>query len=149
MLCKGFTSAATFVPTGITETVWASRRRRPRKWTTTSVWSVNGARRAAQRSCTASVKHHMMSLSKELQECVCVCVCASYCFCGNMFICFEVCNKYIKTNYMTEQSAKVVIQPKYSDLVIKGDVFGKKFTRLHRETEAEPQSDCNHRNEQR
>lgn len=62
--------AATCVPTGITETVWASQKRRPKRWTTTSVWSVNEARRAAQRSCTASVRHHTTSPSKELRVCV-------------------------------------------------------------------------------
>lgn len=66
-LCGGSTSAVTCVPTGITANVLASQRRRPRRWTTTSVWSVNEARKAAQRSCTASVRHHTTSPSKELR----------------------------------------------------------------------------------
>lgn len=76
-LSTGSTLAATCVQTGITGTVWASQRRRPRRWTTTSVWSVNGVRRAAQRSCTASVRRRTTSPSKELQECVCVCLCVT------------------------------------------------------------------------
>lgn len=76
----------TFVPTGIMGTVWASQRRRPKKWMTTYVWSVNEARRAAQRSCTASVRHHMTSPSKELRGRVCACVCVCVCMC----VCFVV-----------------------------------------------------------
>lgn len=70
VLCTGSTLAATCVLTGITENAWVSQRRRPRRWTTTSVWSVNGARRAAQKSCTASVRRHTMSPSKEMHDCV-------------------------------------------------------------------------------
>lgn len=61
---SGSTSAATCAPTGITATAWASRKRRPRRWTTTSVWSANGASRAAPRSCTASVRRRTTSPSK-------------------------------------------------------------------------------------
>jgi len=53
--------------------VWGSQRRRPRRWTTTSVWSVNGVKRPAQRSCTASVRRRTTSPSK--------CLCPSLCFC--------------------------------------------------------------------
>lgn len=65
---EGSTLAATCVPTGITENVWASQKRRRRRWTTTSAWSVNGVRRAARKSSTASVKLPMMSPSKCPQE---------------------------------------------------------------------------------
>lgn len=46
----------------------ASRKRRLRRWTTTSVWSVNRVRRAAQKSSTASVKLRMTSPSKSLED---------------------------------------------------------------------------------
>lgn len=65
---EGSTLAATCVPTGITENVWASQKRRRRRWTTTSAWSVNGVRKAAQKSSTASVKLPMMSPSKCPEE---------------------------------------------------------------------------------
>lgn len=49
--------------TGIMESVWASPRKRPRRWTTTSVQNVNELRREAQRSSTASAELHTTSPS--------------------------------------------------------------------------------------
>lgn len=49
--------------TGIMESVWASPRKRPRRWTTTSVQNVNELRREAQRSSTASAELHTTSHS--------------------------------------------------------------------------------------
>lgn len=69
-LCEGSTSAVTCAPTGITGSVWASRKRRPRRWTTTSVWSVKRVRRAARKSSTASVRLPTTSPSKCLEEIV-------------------------------------------------------------------------------
>lgn len=63
-LCQGSTLAVTYAPTGIMENVWASRKRRPRRWTTTSVWSAKRVRRAARRSSTASARPPMTSPSK-------------------------------------------------------------------------------------
>lgn len=49
--------------TGIMASVWASPRKRPRRWMTTSVQNVNELRRAAQRSSTASAEPHTTSRS--------------------------------------------------------------------------------------
>lgn len=65
LCCEGFISVATCVQTGIMATAWESQKRRQRRWTTISASSVNEAKRVTRRSCTASVRLHMMSLSKE------------------------------------------------------------------------------------
>lgn len=65
-------SAVTCAPTGSTERVWASQRKRPRSWRTLcattvgAVRSQEGAAAAALRSCTASAERHTTSHSSTL-----------------------------------------------------------------------------------
>lgn len=55
-VAAGSTLVVTSALTGIMESVWASPRKRPRRWMTTSVQNVNALRREAQRSSTASAE---------------------------------------------------------------------------------------------
>lgn len=55
-VAAGSTLVVTSALTGIMESVWASLRKRPRRWMTTSVQNVNELRREAQRSSTASAE---------------------------------------------------------------------------------------------
>lgn len=62
-LVTGFILDVISVQTGTMVSVWASQRRRPKKWMIISVWNVKERRKAAQRNCTASAEHHTMSPS--------------------------------------------------------------------------------------
>lgn len=74
-MVTGFILDVIFVQTGTMVSVWASQRRRPKKWMIISVWNVKEHRKAAQRNCTASAEHHTMSPSTSCVFFFCCCCC--------------------------------------------------------------------------